>query len=137
MDRSPLKTFLIKFLVSCQKSLTKAIRSHGCHQIQMLLTLPRDGVTPLERDPLPPPALAPVARPLPLPLRVVLRRFISSSSESESLTLLFGFSFLEGFCRDGWESILRAYEQYWCIYRNAVSKIQYCKYRCPPIYPSP
>jgi hypothetical protein len=34
MDRSPLKTFLIKFLVSCQNSLPTAIRSHGCHQIQ-------------------------------------------------------------------------------------------------------
>jgi len=106
-------------------------------RFRSLLTLPRDGVAPLERDPLPARALAPLARPLPLPLRVVSYRFTSSPSESESLTLLFGFSFPEGFCRDGWESILRAYEQYWCIYRSAVSKIQYCKYRCPPLPPSP
>lgn len=36
MDRSPLEIFLIKFLVSCQNSLPTAIRSHGCHQIQIV-----------------------------------------------------------------------------------------------------
>jgi len=37
-------------------------------KFRLLLTLPTDGVAPLERDLLPPRALAPVARPLPLPL---------------------------------------------------------------------